>query len=1146
MFFNRLFQIMKHSIPKFIVAVFLLSVFSIANAQQQFTPYDDMPGMIKSYKPAYSSNYPDWGNMLYQYPVNFNAVVKAFDLSTQKEDKNLVRYYKLWKRNIEVWVKNDGTIFLPNMRSYYQRLKSTQLDTNIVSREQRDDASSWSFVGPKETFWLNEQGASVPPDACSWQANVYSFDVAQSNHDILYAGTETGFMNKTTDKGNSWQQIAVNYYFGGGITAIAINPANSDIVYAASGNQVHKTIDGGNSWTPLLPVGGQFKADRLIIDSQNPSKIFAAANSGVYMSEDDGLTWSKKWTSKAYDVVIKPNNSNKVYALSSESGNFRIIQSTDGGNTFNNQNFFPNNIYNKSGGLLAISPDNPDKMLAILLSADNTPYLYKENLSTGVWSLLAIGNTPTFKMDNGQGYFDLVLDISPLDENMVLVGTTTSFRSTNGGTSFTTIGGYYGPFPVHPDFQDIKMLDDGDSWMSCDGGMYLTTDNFGNTQNYFALNNGIVGSDMWGFDQAWNEDLVVGGRYHNGNTAMAEYYEPKALRMGGAESPTGWIMKGKTRYAAFNDLGNGWILPPTAEDPPEGRFLFTKYPNMDEYGGRRSNLVSHPNYYGILFLGEGNGFWKSTDMGESFDLLYDFGNRIRYLQISYNNPDVLYADIVNRGLYRSADGGETWEYKPSLTSGNYGNSNWQGKTFFAISPNDENTIYACLQNGTWSGDIGKVFKSMDGGDTWEEWTGTISEYTKDLVIQPDSAGNDIVYLFTNARYGQTAKVFVRKHDMTDWELYNNNYPAGFYVNLAMPFYRDAKLRVAGTGGVWESLMADSNFKPIINPWVEKQHYNCMLDTLYFEDHSILNHQGATWHWNITPAPNFINDTDIRNPKVVLGNPGSYSVKLTVTQGGNTYEKEITDMVTTSTCPSIDDCDNPAVVPKDMWNLIYVDSEELGDPGKAVMSFDNDFSTIWHTRWSSGTDPYPHEIQIDMGQPYLISKFTYYTRQDGPNGRIKDYELYISEDSLNWGEAVRTGTWVNTSAPQSIEFDSAVIGQYFRLVALSEINGGPWASAAEFNIVGCTDITGTHSCKKDFKELKAFPIPSSGMITITLPTEGSFNYSVYSISGQKVQQGIIQSNGEGQTFNLSGVKPGIYILRIVNEKGAVYRVKVVKR
>ena len=55
---------------------------------------------------------------------------------------------------------------------------------------------------------------------------------------------------------------------------------------------------------------------------------------------------------------------------------------------------------------------------------------------------------------------------------------------------------------------------------------------------------------------------------------------------------------------------------------------------MDEYGGRRGNMVFHPNYYEVIYLGEGDGFWKSNDMGHSFELLHDFGQRVRYIQMA--------------------------------------------------------------------------------------------------------------------------------------------------------------------------------------------------------------------------------------------------------------------------------------------------------------------------------------------------------------------------------------------------------------------------------------------------------------------------------------------------------------------------------
>ncbi len=1154
---------MKRTSVLIAIICFNLVLFFQAFPQERFTPYDALPGIIRSYKPAYSEDLPEWGKMLYQSAINYHRLTSEFETYRKNhpnEKSAIIRYFRIWQRAVEPFVNEDGSISLPETGQYYMNLHASQIHAKESMKEAPAGNSDWSFLGPKETFWLNETGSPTPPGSCPWQVNVYSFDVAASNPGILYCGTETGFVNKTTDKGLHWQQLAVDYPFGGSVTAVAVHPVNEDLVYVAAGNQVHKSFDGGLTWAPLLPAGGQFYADRLRIDPVDPQRIFAAASNGLWVSTNAGSTWSKKWTAPCYDVEIRPNDHNQIYALTRAGSVFSVIQSTDGGSSFQVQSSFPNNVTESSGGLLAMTQANPNLLMAILLSANNTPYLLKGTAAgtSWTWSLQATGQTGAFPMNNGQGYFDLVLDISPVNENIVLVGTTTLYKSLNGGSTFTAVGGYAGNFSIHPDIQDIRMLPNGETWVSTDGGMNLTTDNFTLQANYFVRVNGLMGSDFWGFDQGWNEDLVVGGRYHNGNTSMADFYQPKSLRMGGAESPTGWVMQGKSRHVAFNDLGNGWILPHTATGKPEGRFIFSKYPNMDEYGGRRSNLLHHPNYYGTMYLGEGTGFWKSTDMGITWDLLFNFPARVRYLQLAYSNPLVIYADIVSAGLCRSADGGISWELKPSLTAPPYGNSGWKGKLFFAVSPYDPDVIYACLQNGTWSADIGKVFRSADGGDTWEDWTGSLNEYMKCLVIQPSADEQDLVYLFTNATSGKPARVFYRKPGMPDWTAFDNDYPAGMTVNLALPFFRDARIRVGGTGSVWESPMADTAFKPIINPWIGKSFYPCMTDTLFFEDHSMLKHNGTAWHWDISPQPLWIDNPDIRNPKVVLGTPGSYDVTLTVTHNGQTYAKTIAAMVTTTTCPSIYDCNNPAELPKDEWSLVYVDSEEINDPGLAVMSFDRNPSTIWHTRWSTGNDPYPHEIQIDMGAMYRVYKFTYLNRQDSENGRISDYELYISDDTLSWGVPAHTGKFENTAAPQTIQIDTGHVGRYFRLLALSEVNGNPWASAAEFTATGCVEYPAGAASDIRGASMTAFPVPTNGRVTVSLPWGDRFDYEVVSASGAMVDRGVVPIAGSSlenhsgtdtsgsHEFDLTGLKPGIYLIVLKEATGDIFRVKVVKR
>lgn len=1129
-----------------LITLLFIFVICAVNGQIHYSDFDNSPRNIKSYKPAYQNDYPNWGKMLFSEDINYNTVLNAYKKWDRKNEdlyKPIIRYFKNWSKSIQPFLNQNGEIDYLKFKDYQSRLLLNQNSvTKYLNYNRKSD--NWSFLGPQETFWLKETDSPDIPKACPWQVNVYSFDVSQKDLNKIYCGTETGYVNKSVDNGESWEMLGQNYNFGGGVTAVVIHPENDDIVYVAAGNQIHKTQNGGLTWIPLLTVQGLFHADRLTIDKNNYDKILAASNTGVYISTDGGLEWVKSWNKPSYDVHVKPFDSHVIYTISDFEGNMGIAISIDGGISFEkDENFFPD-VINSSGGLLAVTPADPSKLFAIVLSENSTPYLFKGDYNEASWEKLATGKTNSLPLNNGQGYFDLVLEVSPFEPNVIYAGTTTLYKSINGGETFTIVGGYGGEFPIHPDIQDMKILDNGEVWVATDGGMTHSLDNFTFPINAIAKNDGLIGSDMWGFDQGWNEDIIVGGRYHNGNTAIAEFYQPKALRMGGAESPTGWVIQGKSRHVAFNDLGTGWILPKTAESKYEGRFIFSKYPNMDEYGGRRGNLVFHPNYYHNIYLGEGTGFWKSSDMGQSYELLYDFNNRIRFLQISNHNPKVFYADIQNKGLYKSEDGGITWLHKQSLTNGDNGNSYWNGKLHFVISPSDENVIYACLQNGTWTADIGKVFKSDDGGNTWTDWTGTLNTFTKNMVIQPDSNGNDIVYIFTQAEYAELASCFVRKYNDTDWIEFGDNFPAGMSINLALPFFRDSKIRVAGNGGIWETDLLEPNFNPIINPWVEKSFYNCMFDTIYFDDHSILNHKNCDWNWKIVPEPLYISDINVRNPKVVLGSPGAYNITLTITKNGKTYSKTIEDMVSTVECPSIDNCDNPAFLDKSNWGLLYVDSEEINYPGTAVMAFDNDPSTIWHTRWSTGSDPYPHEIQIALGDLYLISEFVYQPRQNGANGRIKEYELYFSDDFEDWGEPVKIASFENSASPQKVVFDTLISGQYFRLIALSEVNDNAWTSVAEFSVKGCLKTSNTIDAFEE-KDLQSFPIPTNNNINISLPGSQKFDFSIYTISGNIINKGSFVRDGNTHEFDFSSYTNGIYIIVLKDENNILYSVKVIK-
>jgi hypothetical protein len=134
-------------------------------------------------------------------------------------------------------------------------------------------------------------------------------------------------------------------------------------------------------------------------------------------------------------------------------------------------------------------------------------------------------------------------------------------------------------------------------------------------------------------------------------------------------------------------------------------------------------------------------------------------------------------------------------------------------------------------------------------------------------------------------------------------------------------------------------------------------------------------------------------------------------------------------------------------------VVRVDSEETaGEDGKGANAVDGDPDTFWHTQWQDANPECPHEIIIKLTPPTLIKGFTYLPRQDdSEHGTIRDYEFYVSNDGVNFGQPVQKGSFENNKDKKTVTFE-AEQGQYIKLRALSEVNGEPWTSAAEIGVI----------------------------------------------------------------------------------------------
>ena len=137
-----------------------------------------------------------------------------------------------------------------------------------------------------------------------------------------------------------------------------------------------------------------------------------------------------------------------------------------------------------------------------------------------------------------------------------------------------------------------------------------------------------------------------------------------------------------------------------------------------------------------------------------------------------------------------------------------------------------------------------------------------------------------------------------------------------------------------------------------------------------------------------------------------------------------------------------------------WKIARVSSENVGNRKFAANAIDGDPTTVWHTRFGGdGPAKHPHEIVIDLGASHTLHAVRYLARQDNSwNGTIRDAEVAVSDVPDHFGEPVAKATLKTTREPQEIAFPS-VKGRYVLIRAISEVNGGPWASAAEIGLVG---------------------------------------------------------------------------------------------
>ncbi|NGP76137.1 glycosyl hydrolase [Balneolaceae bacterium YR4-1] len=177
--------------------------------------------------------------------------------------------------------------------------------------------------------------------------------------------------------------------------------------------------------------------------------------------------------------------------------------------------------------------------------------------------------------------------------------------------------------------------------------------------------------------------------------------------------------------------------------------------------GRIADIAIHPEDDNLWYVAVGSGgVWKTTNAGTTWKPIFDNqpSYSIGSVTIDPNNPNTIWVgtgeNVGGRhvgygdGVYKSTDAGMTWE--------NMGLKNSEHISKVVIHPENPDVVWVAAQGPLWSkgGERG-LYKSMDGGKTWnkvlgdDEWTGVT-----DLVLDPRNP--DRMYAATWQRHRTVA------------------------------------------------------------------------------------------------------------------------------------------------------------------------------------------------------------------------------------------------------------------------------------------------------------------------------------------------------------------------------------------------------
>ncbi|MAO18546.1 hypothetical protein J0656_08765 [Muricauda ruestringensis] len=648
---------------------------------------------------------------------------------------------------------------------------------------------------------------------------VTSIDVVHSNPDVMFVGTASGGLWKSTSGGIKWEPVFDNEVTGS-IGAVAIQQSNPSVIWVGTGEGnprnslnggygIYKSLDGGKTWKSM-GLEKTRHIHRVIIDPTDPDVVYVGAigspwgehpERGVFKTTDGGETWEKVLfvnnKTGVADLVMDPKNPNKLIAAmwehkrepwffksGGEGSGLHITH--DGGKTWKQitaEDGLPKGDLGRIG--VAIARNKPNIIYALVEAKKNA--LYKSSDGGFKWEKINdksdIGNRPFY-------YSEIYVD--PQNENRVYSVFTYINVSEDGGKNFTQLMPAYGvDNGVHPDHHAW--------WIHPENGQFMMDGNDG------GLNITKNGGKTWRFIG----NLPVAQFYHISTDNEYPYNVYGGMQDNGSWRGPAYVWKAQgIRNSYWQEIafGDGFDVVPDRDD--------------SQYG----YAMSQQGYVSRYDWKTGNGYIvRPTPPDADTKLRFNWNAAIG--QDPFDNSTVYFG---SQFVHKSTNKGLTWEViSPDLTTNDkekQKQSESGGLTMDATGAENHCTIIVIEPSPVekdmlWIGtDDGRVHYTQNGGETWVEVTKNIKglptgSWIPQIKASQNNKGEALLIANDYRRFNYTPYAYRTKDYGKTWTRIVDENDVESYTLSIIEDPKNPNLMFLGTDdGLYLSLDAGNNWK----------------------------------------------------------------------------------------------------------------------------------------------------------------------------------------------------------------------------------------------------------------------------------------------------------------------------------------------